>query len=61
MNGKQIARLRIYFTVLISCGAIAFLAWEDFHGGVKTHHILQSGALPGFSNWWGLLLLPSLT
>jgi hypothetical protein len=30
------------------------------HGGMQTHHFMRSAALPGFSNAWGLLLLPGL-
>jgi hypothetical protein len=39
----------------------AHLAWDYFHGGVPTHHILHSADLPGISNWWGGIVLPSLT
>jgi len=39
---------------------IAHLAWEQLHGGILTHHFLRSDVLPGFSNAWGLLLLPAL-
>jgi len=38
----------------------AHLGWEVTHGGVKTHHLLARGDLPGASNWWGLLILPLL-
>lgn len=36
------------------------LGWEAQHGGIKVHHLLQSAALPGISNLWGLLILPAL-
>lgn len=39
---------------------LALLGWEHLHGGIPTHHFLQSAAMPGFSNAWGLLLLPAL-
>ncbi|MBB3834641.1 putative membrane protein YeaQ/YmgE (transglycosylase-associated protein family) [Xanthomonas arboricola] len=38
--------------------AIAQLAWEHSHGGVRSHHLLNRADLPAISNWWGLLSLP---
>lgn len=38
----------------------AHVGYEFFHGGVKTHHFLARGDLPGFSNWLGLVILPLL-
>ncbi len=40
--------------------AAAHVAFEYFNGGVKTHHFLARGDLPGFSNWLGLFVLPML-
>lgn len=40
---------------------IAHLAWEHFHGGVVSHHLLANPDLPAVSNWWGLLIVPALT
>lgn len=40
--------------------ALAFVAFEYFNGGVKTHHFLARADLPGFSNWFTLLVLPVL-
>jgi hypothetical protein len=40
--------------------ALAFVAFEYFNGGVKTHHFLARADLPGFSNWLTLLILPVL-
>ena len=40
--------------------AAAYLAWEATHGGVITHHLLGQRSLPGFSNWWGLAIIPSV-
>ena len=39
---------------------VAHLGWEALHGGIQTHHLLARADLPGFSNAWGLLLLPCL-
>ena len=36
------------------------LGWEALHGGIVTHHLMQSAALPGLSNAWGLLIVPAL-
>jgi len=40
--------------------AASFVAFEYFNGGVRTHHFLARGDLPGFSNWLSLLVLPLL-
>ena len=40
--------------------AIAHLGFEHFSGGIKTHHFLARADLPGFSNWFGLAVLPLL-
>jgi hypothetical protein len=39
---------------------LACLAWEHFHGGVKSHHLFHRSDLPAISNWWGALVLPGL-
>ena len=54
------ATWRLVLTALAMFIALSMLIWEHFNGGVKTHHILQSAAMPGISNWWNLLLLPTL-
>jgi hypothetical protein len=40
--------------------AAVHLGWEVTQGGVKSHHLLARKDLPAISNWWGLLILPSL-
>jgi hypothetical protein len=40
--------------------SVVHLTWEATHGGVRVHHLLASGDMPSFSNWWGLLVLPLL-
>jgi hypothetical protein len=40
--------------------AAAFIAFEYYNGGVKTHHFLARADLPGFSNWLSLFVLPLL-
>lgn len=58
---KQIDRLRIGLTVLVTLGIWSLLIWQHFHGGVVAHHLLADPDLPQISNWWGGLLLPALT
>ena len=54
------SRARLSLTALILLAEFAILAWEHFHGGVRSHHILNRSDLPEISNWWGALLLPVL-
>ena len=61
MNDKKFLRWRVYFTALVMLAELAHLAWEHFHGGVRSHHILNRADLPAISNAWGALLLPVLT
>jgi hypothetical protein len=61
VSDQRSGRRRLYFTAFVLLAAIADLAWEHFHGGVVSHHILHRADLPAISNWWGLLLLPALT
>ena len=53
-------KTRLYFTLIITFAIWALLAWEHFHGGVPSHHILAREDLPEISNWWGAILLPFL-
>ena len=50
------------FKVVFGTGLLALLCilWEYYNGGVITHHLLARKDLPGISNWWGLLTLPTL-
>ncbi len=61
MDKKMFFKARLYFTGIVTVAIWSLLAWNYYHGGVLTHHILQQGNLPGISNWWGGLLLPLLT
>jgi hypothetical protein len=54
-------RLRLYFTALVFLAELAHLAWEHFHGGIRSHHVLNRENLPAISNAWGALWLPALT
>src|SRR5467141_3234537 len=61
MSEQQRPRLRLYLTGLVVLAELAHLTWEHFNGGVISHHILHRSDMPAISNWWSLLLLPSLT
>jgi hypothetical protein len=61
MKNFNIFKAKIYFTGIISMSIWGLLAWDYFHGGVPSHHILHREDLPEFSNWWGGILLPLLT
>ena len=53
--------LRQYLTASITLAELAHLTWEHFHGGIRSHHFLNSADMPAISNAWGALLLPLLT
>jgi hypothetical protein len=61
MNEFLSFKNRIVFTVVLTVLVLAWLIWDYYHGGVPVHHLLHRGDLPGFSNWWGALLLPVLS
>jgi hypothetical protein len=61
MNEKKFFKIRLYFTATVAIAIWALLAWNHYHGGVPSHHILTDEELPAISNWWGALLLPLLT
>ncbi|MFD0738420.1 hypothetical protein ACFQZQ_03850 [Lysobacter koreensis] len=61
MNDAKLARVRVAATVVVMLLELAHLAWEYFHGGVVSHHLLAREDLPSISNWWGAVLLPALT
>ena len=54
-------KTRIYLTGIVALAIWSLLAWNHYHGGVPSHHILARKDLPEISNWWGGLLLPLLT
>jgi hypothetical protein len=61
MNEFLSFKNRIVFTVVLTVLVLAWLIWDYYHGGVPVHHLLHRDDLPGFSNWWGVLLLPVLS
>ena len=54
-------KTRLYVTSIVTILIWSLLAWNHYHGGVPSHHILARKDLPEISNWWGGLLLPLLT
>lgn len=56
MNSPHAVALLIPVAALVL--AVAHITFEHFNGGVKTHHFLARGDFPGFSNWFGLAVLP---
>lgn len=61
MSKKEFFRSRLYFTGFATLAIAALLTWNYFDGGVPSHHVLADESLPLISNWWGALLIPSLT
>ncbi|OOG77501.1 hypothetical protein [Algoriphagus sp. A40] len=61
MSEKVFFRTRLYFTGFATLAIAALLTWNYFNGGVPSHHVLADESLPLISNWWGALLIPSLT
>ena len=53
-------RARRTITVLVALAELGHLAWEHFHGGVVSHHLLNRADLPAISNAWGAVFLPAL-
>lgn len=39
---------------------LGHLTWEHLNGGVLSHHLLNRSDFPSISNWWGIIILPSL-
>jgi hypothetical protein len=61
VNETLFYRLRLYFSALVGIAALVVLSWSYFHGGVSSHHLFYRADMPAISNWWGAILLPSLT
>ena len=60
MTDLSQSRARFYITVLVAFAELGHLAWEYFHGGVRSHHLLNRADLPAISNAWGIVFLPAL-
>lgn len=61
MGVPQYFRFRRWLTAAVTLAQCAHLTWEQFNGGIVSHHLLNRADLPAVSNAWGLVLLPALT
>ncbi|HET9825490.1 MAG TPA: hypothetical protein VFP87_09150 [Chitinophagaceae bacterium] len=61
MSKKLFLKTRLFFTAIVAMATWSLLAWNYYHRGVPSHHILHREDLPAISNWWDGLLLPLLT
>ena len=61
MTKKEFFRTRLFFTGFATLAIGALLTWNHFNGGVPSHHVLADETLPLISNWWGGILIPTLT
>jgi len=61
MNRGLTLKNHLLLTGIVTLLIWAHLAWDHFNGGVPTHFIMQSGDLPGISNWWGGFAFPLFT
>ncbi len=61
MTESSFFRIRIFVTSTVSIVIWLLLAWNHYHGGIPSHHILADKDLPEISNLWGAILLPVLT
>jgi hypothetical protein len=53
MQKNYFLNTQILVTSIVSITISSLLAWNHFHGGVPSHHILAREDLPEISNWWG--------
>ena len=57
---RETKRSRLYFTLAVALFEVLHLGIELLNGGVLVHFPLMRSDMPGLSNWWGLLVLPTL-
>ena len=60
MSEISMPKVKLLLTALLLLGQLLLLAWEHFHGGIKTHHFLHRADFPGISNVWGIVVIPVL-
>lgn len=46
--------------MLVALAEAAHLLWEQLHGGIVRHHLLNDPTLPALWNGWGIVVLPAL-
>ncbi len=59
MNPDFYSKHKVTITLGAALIVLVHLLIEHFHGRVVTHYLMQSDALPGISNWWGLITFPA--
>lgn len=60
MDNAQIEKIRNVMLLAVLFLQVGSLTWEYLNGGIATHHLLMREDLPGFSNLWGIAILPLL-
>ncbi|OHU85395.1 MULTISPECIES: hypothetical protein [Pseudoalteromonas] len=59
--GIQTVHKQQYWLVAIVAAFVgATLTWEHLNGGVISHYLLHNPNYPSISNYWGMLVLPTL-
>lgn len=61
MKNKLNLQVQLLITGVFTLITSIFIGLEYFRGGVAVHYLFHNKDLPGFSNWWGLLIIPTLT
>lgn len=59
-DAKKVISGRAYFTLAVALFALLHISIELLSGGVRAHQPLMREDLPAISNWWGIVVLPSL-
>ncbi|WP_105169603.1 hypothetical protein [Pseudoalteromonas sp. T1lg23B] len=60
MDIQNIRKHQYWLVIMVTAFAALTLAWEHFNGGVLSHHLLHNPSYPSISNYWSMLILPSL-
>ena len=60
MTNLTPSRARYCAIALVALAELGHLAWEHFHGGIRSHHLLNRADLAAISSAWGIVFLPAL-
>ncbi|CAM4187550.1 hypothetical protein [Pseudoalteromonas byunsanensis] len=60
MDIQYVKKQQYWLVALVAAFVAATLTWEHFNGGVISHNLLNNSNYPSISNYWGLLILPTL-
>ena len=61
MNITLNSKTKITITAIVLVFVSGLLLLEHLQGGVGSHYLFASKDMPKMSNWWGLLIVPSMT